>query len=171
MGSKTVAADGTVDVTSGSLVGAIKTADGKIEDALKTTAGAATAYNKTALETELNKAKTAIEKVLEDKNISKTANDVFNSLKDQVVKCIEFNNTANTLKYDSTKAEDHQDNVNAITKLKDLKTGLEDLSTVLQEASDLTNSQMTTLDELRTTLQGFVAKPNDVNLGYASFIL
>ena len=160
VGSKTVAADGEVKVTAGPLTNAITAAETKIKEALKTTA--ATAYDKGNLETELGNIKTKINTILDDKNISKAANEVFTTLKIEGENCEKLNTSANGANASATQNK-------KIEELEALQSGLENLSKSLQEASDLTNSQMTSLDELRTTLQGFVAKPNDVNLDHTSF--
>ena len=161
VGSKTVKADGTVDTgNTPALTTAIDAANKKIETALKATTANTDKYDKTALDTALNTATGLITKVLEDKNISKSANESFNVLQDKLEELKKLNSAAN----DANGSSDAN-----ITKLNALKTGIEEVSAAFEEAYNITNSQMTSLDELRTTLQGFVAKPNDVNLGYTSF--
>ena len=165
VGKKEVAADGTVTTTGVDLTTKINAANKAIEDALKTTG--ATAYSKTNLDAAIDTANGLIEKALADKNISKAANEAFTTLKDKLDKCKVLSGDANDAKYDANAAS----NVNEqkVAKLNALKTGIEEVTTAFEEAYAITNSQMTTLDELRTTLQGFVAKPNDVNLDHTSF--
>ena len=165
VGSKTVAADGEVKVTAGPLTNAITAAETKIKEALKEQGS--TAYNKTDFANAINAANTLIEKALADKNISKAANEAFTTLKDKLDKCKVLSGDANDAKYDANAAS----NVNEqkVAKLNALKTGIEEVTAGFEEAYAITNSQMTSLDELRTTLQGFVAKPNDVNLDHTSF--
>ena len=154
MGSKTVKADGTVDVTGKNLSTSVSTASTAVDNALKD--NNATAYNKDALGNALTAAEASITKVLEDKNISKAANEVFTDLKSKLGELKKLNDAASGLKYDTANNKNDEN----VAKLEALKTGLEDFGTALQDAFNLTNSQMTSLDELRTTLQGFVAKPN-----------
>ena len=162
MGSKTVAADGTVTLgNTPALSTAIDKANTAVKEALEQTTKGQKKYSKTELDTAITKAKTEIGEVLKDKNISKAANEAFTTLQDKLDNLTTLNNAAN----DGGKLED----VPKLDELNALKTGLEDFGTALQDAFNLTNSQMTSLDELRTTLQGFVAKPNDVNLDHTSF--
>ena len=202
MGSKTVKADGTVTLnttTAGDITNKLSDAtkkateaSTKIEEILK--AGVTTTNKgnlKTALqtpETEIASLKTAIEtalksieEALEDKNISKNANEAYTALKEKLTECNKINTEAkdaiDTAKTKSdavdateaTKKAAEEAAKTALEKLSSLKTGIEEVTTAFEEAYNITNSQMTSLDELRTTLQGFVAKPNDVNLDHTSF--
>ena len=161
VGSKTVKADGEVKVTAGPLTNAITAAETKIKEALKEQGS--TAYNKTDFANAINAANTLIEKALADKNISKAANEAFTTLKEKLDTCKTLNDEAEGIHTGGTgdKAK--------VEKLSSLKTGIEEVTAAFEEAYNITNSQMTSLDELRTTLQGFVAKPNDVNLDHTSF--
>ena len=166
MGSKTVKADGTVTLGTADLSTKLTAAGTAVENALKTTG--ATEYaaaNKTALETAITTATTAIDKALGDKNISKAANEAFTTLKNKLDDLKTLNTNASGLKNDPTQAKNDEN----VAKLNALKTGIEEVTAAFEEAYAITNSQMTSLDELRTTLQGFVAKPNDVNLDHTSF--
>ena len=159
---KEVAADGTVTLgNTPALSTAIDKANTAVKEALEQTTKGQKKYSKTELDTAITKAKTEIGEVLKDKNISKAANEAFTTLQDKLDNLTTLNNAAN----DGGKLED----VPKLDELNALKTGLEDFGTALQDAFNLTNSQMTSLDELRTTLQGFVAKPNEVNLDHTSF--
>ena len=162
VGSKTVAADGTVNTTTAALTTKISDAEKLVDAALKT---GGTAYNKDAFETAINTARTSIEKVLEDKNISKAAFDAFTVLDKKLEAC----KTLNTNAAGATVGAGATPDAAKAKLLNDLKDGMKEVSAAFEEAYAITNSQMTSLDELRTTLQGFVAKPNDVNLGYTSF--
>ena len=171
-----MSSDGTVTEEDGTIDKALANLITEIDKTLE--AKGNNVDSKQFSKTEFNNAyttiKAAIKKVLDNDDISNIVRDSFTVLSEELetlnTEVTNLNDLrAWTTSGNAANANTKSANYEKFETLKEKISSNGSVGKALESANKAVNMQMTSLDELRTTLQGFVAKPNDVNLDHTSF--